>query len=509
MADPAAETTGSSVLGGGLWSVASRLLPQLYLFAVSIAAARFLGPDAMGRQSFIAFVSLSATLLVSGGMALSLARYVGETLGRRQPERLRALVRWAWWVEGAAAALCGIAIAAVAAGGAEPQGAWLLAAAVAALATLHTVPHAVLVGTQRWRDASRITLTTGTLSLPALIIVLAAGGGITGMFAVEAVAAAVTLAWAGVVASRLLTRLSPATRPARELGRAAGRYALGSTVGVVITLIVFRRSEFFFLNHYSSDAEIAIYSIAFAVVSGLIVLPEALATAILPAFATLFGAGASERIRAGFGRALRLMVVSAFPVTALVLALGPEALRLVYGDEYAGTGEVLRIMVLALPLVPLMSVSEALLAGLGKLKAPLVVGGFAAVANLLLAFALVPSHGAVGAGIANTAAQLAASVGLIAYSWRLVGGIRWELSPLLRNLLASLVAGGAAWLAVDALGGIAGVLAGLACFTALYLLAAWMLRMLAPDDADWLGEIAGSRLGPRAKRVTVALARGQ
>ena len=60
MADPAAETTGSSVLGGGLWSLASRMLPSCYPFVVSIAAARFLGPDAMGRQSFIAFVSLSA-----------------------------------------------------------------------------------------------------------------------------------------------------------------------------------------------------------------------------------------------------------------------------------------------------------------------------------------------------------------------------------------------------------------------------------------------------------------
>ena len=99
-------------------------------------------------------------------------------------------------------------------------------------------------------------------------------------------------------------------------------------------------------------------------------------------------------------------------------------------------------------------------------------------------------------------------MGLIAYSWRLVGEVRWELTALMRNLVASVAAGAAAWVAVDALEGVAGLLAGLACATALYLLAAWALRMLAPDDADWLGEIAESRLGLRAKRAVVALARG-
>ena len=48
-------TTGQTVLTGGLWHGLGLLLPQLYTVVISVAAARILGPDDLGRQSFIAF----------------------------------------------------------------------------------------------------------------------------------------------------------------------------------------------------------------------------------------------------------------------------------------------------------------------------------------------------------------------------------------------------------------------------------------------------------------------
>jgi len=67
-------TTGRSVLRGGFWYTASRVVPQLYTLAISIVAARFLGPGGMGRQSFIAFVELSLVALLSNGIFFALMR---------------------------------------------------------------------------------------------------------------------------------------------------------------------------------------------------------------------------------------------------------------------------------------------------------------------------------------------------------------------------------------------------------------------------------------------------
>src|SRR6185312_9154630 len=95
-ADAAAATTGGSVLRGSFWNVASTILPQLFVLVMSVVAARFLGPEDMGRQSFIAFIALSATSLFGGGIAATLMRYVGEMLGGGRPGVARDLAGWGW-----------------------------------------------------------------------------------------------------------------------------------------------------------------------------------------------------------------------------------------------------------------------------------------------------------------------------------------------------------------------------------------------------------------------------
>src|SRR5258705_536252 len=87
---------------------------------------------------------------------------------------------------------------------------------------------------------------------------------------------------------------------AAVLGRGALRFAAYSFGGTILYLIIWRRSEFFFLVHYSTDRQIAYYSIGFAVATGLVRLPAAMGEVLAPAVATLYGAGAHDRIRTGF-----------------------------------------------------------------------------------------------------------------------------------------------------------------------------------------------------------------
>ena len=93
-----------------------------------LAAARFLGAEALGRQSFISFVALSVAMLVGGGFPLALGRYVGATMGRAHPGRVRGLIAWAWKAQGLLAFVGGAILVGVALAGADPQAAWVLAA---------------------------------------------------------------------------------------------------------------------------------------------------------------------------------------------------------------------------------------------------------------------------------------------------------------------------------------------------------------------------------------------
>lgn len=499
--DAAAETTGATVLSGGVWKAASLTLPQLYALVQSVVAARFLGPSGMGVQSFIAFCEISLVSLLSMGLSLSLMRYVGELRGRGRAGELRDLVAWGWRFQAVGAVLAGGVLGAAAVAGADPQSAWVLAAVAAVASVLHTVPSAVLIGAQRWRDASIVGLATGTAATAAIVIVLAAGGGITGMFAVEAVVALANLAWTSALGRRALRGIAEAPRvAATSLRRNARSYALFASASGVVTFVVWRRSELFFLQHYSADSEMAFYSIAFAVVTALTALPTALGDVVSPAVATLYGAGAGERIQRGYARGARLLLLFSLPVTAAALALGPETLKVIWGSDYSRAGDVFLILVAPLPLIPLINYARAFLTGVGLIRVPLLILVVAGVINIGLDFLFVPRWDSIGAAIANVCAQLAAGVPVLVYTRRKVGRIQWETATLFRAAVVSALAGGVAWAGIWLVGGAAGVVAGLLAGSLAFVVLGALLRILTADDARWLDEAAGWRVFRRWSR---------
>jgi O-antigen/teichoic acid export membrane protein len=371
----------------------------------------------------------------------------------------------------------------------------VLAAVATAAGVLQSVPAALLAGLQRWRQASIAGLVTGGVATGVTALVLALGGRITAMFAVEAGASAVGLVWTSFLALRSLRAVQTGRVGVPPRIRALNRFALLASVGVIVDLIVWRRSEFFFLDHYSTHAEIAYYSIAFALASGVVRLPASIGTVITPAVANLVGTGERERIGTGFDRAMRLILLCTLPLIAAAAALGPRLIEIVWGSDYNRAGRVLLILAVASILTPMTVLSESLLIGLGQLRVPVLAGIAAAVVDIGAAFLLVPHFGAVGAAFANGAAQLSSGVPLVVYASLRTGSTSWASTPLLRAALASGLAAVVAAAIVAVLPGTAGLLAASAAGAATFLVLSPLLRVMQRDDADWLERTAGHRLG--------------
>jgi O-antigen/teichoic acid export membrane protein len=495
-------TSMRTLVTGGLWSTAARVIPQLYTLVVLVFAARYLGDDGLGRQSYIAFVELSVVMLVTAGMPTSLMRHVGEAIGAGRGPTVRSLARWAWAVEAVAALVGAGILAAIAFAGADPQAAWALAAVATAMGVLHTVPTAFLLGSQRWREAAVAGLAVGTLATPATIGVLVAGGGITGMFAVEAAASVLILVWTTVLARRALRDIAPSPAPDPVLRRRVLRYAAFASLGVILTFVVWRRSEFFFLQRYSTYRQLALYSICFSFVNALVRVFEAVIAVVTPAVATLYGAGAIETIRSGYGRALRLLLLGTLPAAALSAALAPDLLSRLLGPDFHGIGTILVVMMITFPFVPLVKTGTGVLHGLGRIRFILLSGAFAAIVNVGLDVVLIPRWNAVGAAVANGGAQLAAAIPVLVYGARTLGGIRLQPAFLLRTIPATAGAGLVAWAADKAIGGgfggvAAGTAAGLAALAGLSVL----LRILPAEDAAWIDGLVGARLGGSVGRA--------
>jgi O-antigen/teichoic acid export membrane protein len=497
-------TTPAAVVRGGLWNVVTRVIPQLQILVLSVVAARFLGPDEMGRQSFIAFAGLSLVALATAGPPPALARFVGELLGAKKDGQALSLYHVIRRLELLAGALALAALVAIAALGGDPAGAWVLSGVAAGLAVLQAVPSSLLTGAQRWREVSLAGVVCGAASVPLTIGVLAAGGGITGIFAVEAATALVTLLWTSALAQRLVRRLRPPEPLSAGLRRSVLVFAAASAAIGAIHLIVWRRSELLVMDQVSSDAEIALYSIAFAVVSGLARLPDSVEAVAMPAVATLIGRGERDRVRAGFWRSLRLLAVFTPALVAGAAATGPALIELAYGREYRGAGPVMLVMLAPLLVLPLFSMSEAVLFAFGRLRFLLLAGVAGALVDATLALVLIPELDAIGAALANVAAQLAAGLPMLMLLARLQRPVDVALYAIVRGialagLLAAAAIGAQELLGTSALGLAAAVAAGVAVFAA----AGPLLRPLTSADAEWLAAALGGRgvLARAARRL--------
>jgi len=280
---------------------------------------------------------------------------------------------------------------------------------------------------------------------------------------------------------------------AAALRKDARTYAILASLTSIVTFVVWRRSELFFLQHYSPSAEIAFYSIAFSLMTALTTLPQSLSEVVSPAVATLFGAGAQERIQRGYGRGSRLLVLISLPITAAALAVGPETMRLIWGRNYGPAGTVFLILLAPLPMIPLVNLARAFLSGIGEIRIPLLIMLVAGALNIGLDFLLVPPYDAKGAAVANACAQLSAGLPILLLARRRVGTVRWEAASLARAAVASAGAGAVSWAFVAVLGGAAGVVVGLAAGALALLLLGGLLRILPAEDALWLDEALGPR----------------
>jgi O-antigen/teichoic acid export membrane protein len=474
-----------------MWNLANAIVPQLYLLVISIAAARFLGPDTFGRQSFIAFVELSVLMLLAAGVPQSLARHVADAIGRDDAASGRGLVSWAWRLQLGIAVFSFGVLASVGLAGATPESAWVLAGVATAAGIAAAAPRGLLYGMQDWRRASLIGLVTGGFGAVATLVVLAAGGRIVAMFAVEAVVATGALVWTSLLGRGAERRLAPVAKHDPELTRAALRYAGLMTISIGLTIIIWRRTEVFFLEHYSTNAQVGFYSIAFAGSAVLAMLFQALSAALLPAVATLWGAGQHDRISSGYSRAVRLILLLALPLTALSLALGPELVLVVYGHRYADAREVLVILLSITPLVAMLYMSAALLAAIGRLRPMLVAGVVASAVTISFDFLLIPAFDSVGAAFANLGGQITVGVWVVIVTRGAVGDVHWRPAIIVRISLASVLAGASAWACVALLGGAAGVACGAVVGVALFALLGGILGIIDAGDASWLDDTVG------------------
>ena len=201
-----------------------------------------------------------------------------------------------------------------------------------------------------------------------------------------------------------------AWRVSRVRLRALFAAALPLTLAIATTELSLRLPQVL-LMQLGSVAQVGYYAAATRLSEALYMLPVIACTALFPVVVRSHDAGPetyARRMEALYGLMLWGGVAVALPLSLLA----PWLIRLLFGPDYAGAIDVLRIHAWSLPLVGLAVARARTLIAEDLPRFNLLAAGVNLVANVLLAWWLIPPLGAVGAAWASVLPRLLSGVAI-------------------------------------------------------------------------------------------------
>lgn len=302
---------------------------------------------------------------------------------------------------------------------------------------LAAVPLLILHG-YLWRLLQadyRFGLTNVALLVPAVVNV-----GVNGSLALAGALTPATAfgAWVGgnalstaVLAWFVLTRLAGFGRPSLSLARRAVTFGVKIHVGKLMELGTLRLDQWI-LGSISGSRELGLYSIAVSWSEALFSLPTALAIAQRPDLVR------AQRRQAGREAALAFRTAAALtlPLALVTALIAPVLCVTVFGDEFRGSIDDLRVLVLgAFGIVALRVLGNALTAQGRPLLETLSITA-ALVATLVFDILLIPPFGGLGAAIASAVAYTLGGAVVAAVCLRVLGGHARDLIPRYCELMS-------------------------------------------------------------------------
>src|SRR6185369_12175576 len=320
---------------------------------------------------------------------------------------------------------------------------------------LHGSVAAFLSGLQAFRRQALLGLATLTLQIALFALVVLADGGIAGLLLAHALANGAGLAAVAWLARREGRRAG--ALPAVELAATARaemlRYTRSVSALVVLDAVVWQRTEVAFLQLMSTPAEVAFYALAFGVAAQVARVPYQASVVLFPSFPALVGGGRAAELAGLHATAMRYLVLLGAPLAVGLAMTAPGVVHVLYGPAYAPAAAVLAVLALGSLPAFAAGASPAVLHATKRQDRLLRQGVLAAVVDVVMAIALIPLAGALGAALA-----------------RIVG--------------AAVLMGIVAAVPMVALGGVSGLACAVAVGAAAYPLALRALRALTAEDLD-------------------------
>lgn len=238
-------------------------------------------------------------------------------------------------------------------------------------------------------------------SFAALVLVVTLDAGFYAVVATAAVGALATLLVTWAIVFR---EARPRPRADREVWRRLLVLALPVGAALAVSELYFRLDTLL-VSVFRPYDEVGLYALSYRMVELIGILPAIVMTSVFPLLARYLQESRELAART-VDAAGDLFVAIGAPIAAGGLVVAPELVRLIGGDEFAGSAGPLRILLFAVVLAFVSGLfGHALIAG-GRQGSALRLGITALVFNLVLNLSLVPPFGIEAAAAVALASEL-------------------------------------------------------------------------------------------------------
>jgi O-antigen/teichoic acid export membrane protein len=279
--------------------------------------------------------------------------------------------------------------------------------------------------------------------------------------------------------------------PPADLRARMMSFAAQSLMGMLLTLVVWDRSELFLLKHLNPDIrQIAFYSVAFGLAERLLIFPSVFASASGASMYAQYGRDRS-RLPALTAASARYVALISLPLHIIAVPLAAPALLVLYGKQYLGALLVASVAPLLCLPKAFAGIIQSLFESVDQQKYFIYTTVFASFVDIGVAWLLIPSYGALGACLGSGAAQFTAvglmwAIGIQRYKIELPWGF------ILKVALISSVAALAAHAVRSHLSALPGLIGGSLIATAIFILLGYIFKILDPEDRDRIRVISNA-----------------
>ncbi|MBZ5525121.1 MAG: flippase [Acidobacteriia bacterium] len=482
-------TSGRLLAGNTLWNLFGTCFPILVAIACLPVLKRSLGTDRLGVIS-LAWVVIGYFGLFDLGLSRALTKLVAERLGQEKSEEIPALI-WTSLALMAGVGLVGAAITLLCTpfllhrllkvpveifGETLHAFYWMSAAIPVVVAT--TGLRGVLEALQKFRLATAIRVPMGVFTYLGPVMILPFSHSLASIMAVLVlgrIAAFLAHLWA---CARVMPNLSSG------IGFHAGfvgplmRFGTWMSISNLVgpLMVYFDR---FVVGGLISMSAVAYYSVPNDVVTKLTLVPSALVGVLFPAFSATADSDRSRLIFL-YECGVKYLFLLLFPVTLVLIAFAPEALRWWLGPDFAqNSAPVAQALAVAVFLNSLGQIPFAHVQSCGRPDITAKLHLMELPIYMAMLFWLARSMGIKGVAIAWLVRVALDTVMLFLFSWQLLRENRFVAVRLPLLTAGALACFGSVFL-------LQGMIAKIAVVTGLSVVAgvAMWFRMLSPRERN-------------------------